>query len=516
VPSPIISKATQKILIPHTAPIKALWGDIPTLDHQGTTFAILPHNPRTQIQLRAAGVEIPAPVLTHFDFPAADGGTPFQVQKETVALATSHQRAYIINDLGTGKTRSSLWAWKYLHDTGVAKKLLVVAPLSTLKFVWLREFGLTMPGVKVAILHGSRGHRLEQLATDADAYVINHDGLRTISDELQQRTDIDTMIIDELAVYRNNSKRSKHMREFAKRFTWVWGMTGKPMPNAPTDVWSQCRILTPHTCPKYFRHAQSALMEQISQFRWVPKDGAKEKALEWMQPSVRFSLDDVVELPDVVYRPLDVLLTEEQLTAYRKLSNEFAMMVENQKITAANAGVALGKLLQIGCGYVYSTNPLYATLDSSTRQEAVLEAIEEAPQKVIVFAPWRHLIDNLSLLFSKNKIDHAVIHGGTKKRDDIFNAFQNTPQYQVLLSDPRCIAHGVTLTAASTIIWYSPIASLDVYEQANARIRRYGQKNKQLILHVQATPVEKKVYGMLRKKQKLQDEFLRMLRDYTP
>ena len=195
--------------------------------------------------------------------------------------------------------------------------------------------------------------------------------------ELHNRHDIDCLIIDELAVYRNNSQRSKQMRDFARRFVWVMGMTGRPMPNSPTDVWAQAKILTPQLVPKYFRHAKTQLMLQVSQFKWVPKDGAIEQALAWMQPSVRYSLDDVVELPDAIYRTLSVEMTPEQTRVYRKLANEFAVMVQQQQLTAVNAGVAFSKLLQVGAGYVYSNNPQYVTLDSSPRKDVLLEIIRQ-------------------------------------------------------------------------------------------------------------------------------------------
>jgi SNF2 family DNA or RNA helicase len=101
-----------------------------------------------------------------------------------------------------------------------------------------------------------------------------------------------------------------------------------------------------------------------------------------------------------------------------------------------------------------------------------------------------------------------MVHGDTKDRNTIFNDFQNSVKYRVLLAHPQCVHHGLTLTAATTIVWYSPMPSLEVYEQANARIRRVGQRHKQQFLHLQATPVERKVYQMLRTKQKLQDKFL--------
>ena len=507
----ILSRATKQVLVPHDK-VRALLPNARVIKYNGGTYAVLPHTPRTQIQLRAAGIDVPAPILFHYDWNSADGGQPFQIQKDTAALATSHQRSYILNDMGTGKTRSALWSWRYLNETGSAQKLLVVAPLSTLKFVWLREVMLTMPEYKAVVLHGSKDRRLELLAGDYDIYIINHDGLKTVVTELHNRTDIDCLIIDELAVYRNNSQRSKQMRDFARRFVWVMGMTGRPMPNAPTDVWAQAKILTPQLVPKYFRHAQSQLMVKVDQFRWVPKEGAVEQALQWMQPSVRYSLDDVVELPDAIYRTMRVDMSPEQERVYRKLANEFAVMVQQQQLTAVNAGVAFNKLLQVGAGYVYSNNPQYVTLDSTPRKDVLLQIIDEAPHKMIVFCPWRHLIHGLSALFTENEIDHAVIHGEITHREEIFDAFQNTTQYKVLLAHPQTVHHGLTLTAATTIVWYSPVTSLDVYEQANARIRRVGQREKQLFLHLQGTPVEQKVYGMLRRKQRVQDEFLQMIK----
>ena len=502
-----------------------MWPDAKTVDYNGGTYAVFPHHPYSQLQLRAADLKVPAPILYYYGWDAADGGQPFEVQKRTAALATSHQRAFILNDMGTGKTRAALWSWYYLHQAGVAKKLLVVAPLSTLKFVWLREISNLMPHIKAAVLHGSKAKRLKELNSDCQIFIINHDGLKTILKDVHDRHDIDTLILDELAVYRNNSQRSKTMCAFAQRFTWVWGLTGRPMPNSPLDVWWQCKILCPQNVPKLYSWAKTKLLQQVDLYKWVPREGAIETAFSWMQPAVRYSLDDVVELPEAISRVLDVELSEDQATVYRTVANEYIAWVRDQRITVANAAVALGKLLQIGCGYVY-TDPeskRYVALDPDPqqdllpRQDLLLQLLAEAPHKTIVFCPWRHLISELSALLTNKKIDHAVVHGeiSLKQRGAIFHAFQNTDQYDVLLAHPKCIHHGVTLTAATTIIWYSPVTSLEQYEQANARIRRVGQKHKQLFLHIQSTPVEKKVYAMLRNKQRMQNAFLDMIKNLT-
>ena len=508
----IIDRPSKSILIPRNDRVVALFPQAPSLAVNGTTYTVLPHNPRTHITLRAAELEIPAPILWHYDFPSADGKKAFQIQKNTAALVTSNQRSYVFNDLGCGKTKAAIWGWDYLRKSGLSKRLLIVAPLSTLRFVWHREITMTIPQYKVAVLHGTKKQRLDLLNSDADIFVINHDGLRVVANEIHEREDIDCLILDELAVYRNRSQRTLLMQKFSERFVWIYGMTGRPMPQSPVDVFYQAKIITPWRVPRYWRHAQSQLMLQVDQFKWVARDNAIETALGWLQPSVRYSLDDVVELPEAVHRRVDVELTKAQAFVYRELANTFVAMVDNQEITAANAAVALGKLLQIGCGYVYTENPQYVVLDSEPRQQKLLEIIDEAPDKLIVCAPWRHLIDNLSTLLTEH--DHAVVHGGISalERSKIFSDFQMTSRYRVLLVHPAVAHHGLTLTQATTVVWYSPITSLDVYEQLNARIRRIGQQKKQLFLHMQASPVDSKVYAMLRAKKKTQDEFLRILR----
>jgi SNF2 family DNA or RNA helicase len=309
------------------------------------------------------------------------------------------------------------------------------------------------------------------------------------------------------------------MRKFANRFSIVWGMTGAPMPNEPTDVWSQCMIVTPSTVPRYRTHAREMLMYKISNsnWNWKPKPDAVNRAFSWMQPSVRYSLEDVVELPPLISRTVDVPLSVDQTQTYRRVATAMQAMVKDQKITALNAGAAMNKLLQIAGGWVYTKNPEFVRLDPSPRIAAMADIIQGAGEKVLVAIPYRHMIEGISKIFSMKGVDikHCVVHGDTKDRDQVFNTFQNTDKHQVMLVHPQCVAHGVTLTAASTIIWYLPITSLDIYDQFNARITRIGQTAKQQLFHLQATPVEKKIYRMLRDHQKMQDQFLQLVENST-
>src|SRR5215471_303324 len=148
-----------------------------------------------------------APILKEYNFPTVDPKKPaFKVQKITAAMLTTEKRGYVLNDLGTGKTRCVLWTFDYLRRKKLANKMLVIAPLSTLNRVWESEIALEF-NFDYAVLHGSKEKRLYQLRRNVDIYIINHDGVATIISELQARKDIDVVCIDELATYRNPTQR---------------------------------------------------------------------------------------------------------------------------------------------------------------------------------------------------------------------------------------------------------------------------------------------------------------------
>lgn len=524
----IISKAYKQIVVPALPEVMNIFPTAPTIRGMGAKLSsydpaadcyrtvidavIIPHGMRETLLLRHLGFKVPNPMLFHYDWRKM---TPFEVQRSTCAMLSEHDHAYVLNDLGTGKTRSALWTYDFLRDENLAGKALVVAPLSTLNFVWAAEIFATLPHRKAVVLHGTKERRIERLNEDADIYIINHDGLKVIGDHLAARTDIDTLILDELAVYRNNSQRSRKMRDFAKRFKIVWGMTGRPMPNEPTDVWSQCKIITPSSVPKFKKQAEEILMNRVSTYKLVPKPNSVETAYSWMQPAVRYTLDDVVELPPVIHRFVDAPLSVQQQKLYDQLVKDLRIMVDQKQVTALNAGAAMSKLLQIGGGWVYTRAPDFVKLDAEPRVTALLDLLWAADRKVLLFVPFRHMLEGLAHRLAAEHISYCMVHGQTRDRDQLFNLFQNTSKYHVIAAHPECLAHGITLTAADTVIWWSPTASLDIYDQANARIRRVGQAHKQQIFHFQSTPIERRLYGLLRNKQKVQDKFLSLVEDAT-
>lgn len=505
----IVSKAHQSLVVPPK--LAGLFSGAPVLPEDGS---VVPHDLRSVLLLRHMGVEVPNPMLEYYSW---EGGTPFDIQRKTCRMLTENPRAYVLNEMGTGKTKTVLWAWDYMNKQGFAKKLLVVCKRSNLYFTWAAEAFATLPNRKCIVLYGSKSQRLKLLAEDADIYVINHDGMDVIGKELWARSDIDTLCLDELAVYRNNSERSKKMRKFAKRFPVVWGLTGSPMPHEPVDVWGQAKIITPATVPEYRTRCKEMLMDRNSQYVWTPKPNALELAHAMMKPSVRFSLDEVMELPQITYRDYQVALSSEQRDKYEEVRRAMASMIKEKVITAANAGVAMNKLLQIAGGWVYTNNKETVRLDPTPRIIALADLIDEAEHKVIVAVPYRHMIEGISKIFSMKGvgIDHCVVHGGTTGRDEIFSDFQNTNKYKVMVCHPQTVSHGLTLTAASIAIWYLPVTSWEIYEQFNARIRRVGQAHKQQIINLVGSKIEMRVYSILRKCEAMQDRFLDMVEEAT-
>jgi SNF2 family DNA or RNA helicase len=520
----IVSGKHKIIGVPATEQIKNLFPTGKPHRFMDQDFILIPHSETEVYLLRKLGMDAPAPILSQYDFPQTVGKPAFDVQKKTCALLTMAQKAYVLNGMGTGKTKCAIWSFRYLQKMRRAKRMLVVAPLSTLVFVWQREAFEVDPTIKVNVLHGDAKKRRAKLAEDADIYVINHDGVGVIAKELADRIakgEIDVLTIDELAVYRNKSERTKAMVALSSKFPWVWGMTGSPMPHEPTDVYYQCKVVTPTTVPRWFTHFRAALMYPLGHVqKWVPKADAVEQAYDVMQPSVRFTIDEVQELPPCIERYVDVDMGQVQQKVYKEIVAHCQSAFQNgELITAANAGAAMAKLLQISLGWVYTTdaqgNRQVKPLDNKKRIEALIDAIESTDRKVIVFVPYIHALDGIGSALAAEKIDYATVSGDTpsKERDRIFNIFQNTSKLKVLLAHPQCVAHGITLTAADTVVWFGPITSLETYDQANHRIRRVGQRHKQQIIHLRSTSVEKRVYNMLNAKQDVQKSFLKMFAD---
>jgi SNF2 family DNA or RNA helicase len=217
----------------------------------------------------------------------------------------------------------------------------------------------------------------------------------------------------------------------------------------------------------------------------------------------------------MLYTTREVPLTPQQAKYYEQLRKQMVMQAAGEEVTAVNAAAKLNKLLQVSCGAVYSDTGEVVTFDASNRTAVLKEVIEESSHKVLVFVPFRHAIEILYEELRKSGITAAMIHGGVSagRRTDIFKRFQEDADPRVLVIQPQAASHGVTLHAANTVVWWSPITSYETYAQANARVHRAGQKNKCLVVKLMGSPVEAKLYKALDSKEQAQFNLMELYKD---
>lgn len=489
------------------------------VQHKGNTLVAIPHRLDEARVLANMGFKVPSPIKYHYKW--AGTFAPFKAQMETAAFLTMHRRAYLLNDLGTGKTLSVLWAFDYLRKAGKVNKMLVVCPLSTMERTWGDELFRHFPHLDYVVLYGTAEKRRKLLKQDAHVYIVNHDGLKILSKDLEDRDDIDIVVPDEIAQAARNARTDRWRRlnevvnkqQSGKR--WCWGVTGTPTPNAPTDAWAQCKLVTPHTVPTSFMRFKDMVMKQINQFLWAPRVNAMETVHQVMQPSIRYARHECMDLPPCLFQTRHVELTPTQKAAYKEMVNRLRTQVDGGEVLAVNEAVKASKLVQIAAGVAYTANGDELITDASPRLAVVEEIIEEAQGKVIVFVPFVSAVRYVSehLINAGRSVECIYGEVSPHERNRIFAAFQNTDTPRVLVAQPAAMSHGLTLTAANTIVWYAPIFSNDIYDQACARITRPGQKMSQLIVSIEGSPIEQKMYERLRTKQKMQGVLLTMVGD---
>lgn len=507
----VVYPAHRKVVLPFRADIANIVPGAQKFTKGGAPYIAIPHAEDTTRLLRNMGENIAGPIQYYYDW---SGGSPFDSQRITADLLSTNKRAYVLSEMGVGKTRAAIYAYDYLHRMGKAKSVLIVAPLSTLVGVWENEIFENFHHLSCVVLYGDAKKRRRLLAQTAHAYVVNHDGVEVLHADLFRRTDIDTIIVDELALYRNaRSERWKFLRPLVHRAEYAWGLTGAPTPNEPTDAYGQIKLLTPERVGFSFKGFRDQTMRQLTPFKWIERKEANDVVRAAMQPSVRFTRDQCFDLPPTTYSDRVVQMDSKCAALYKKMFDDLAVQVQKKEITAANEGVKLSKLLQIASGFAYDAEGVGRYIGGLDRFKAIIEAIEATPNKVIVFAPFTYLVKLTAGVLGK-KYSVASIYGETPKaeRDKAFTGFQRSLEPRILVAHPATMAHGLTLTAADTIIWAAPITSLETYEQANARITRSGQRNHTHIIHVRASPAEKYIYDRLKRKAKTQGALLDMFK----
>jgi len=439
----------------------------------------------------------PSNILSDYDWPGVF--PPFAHQKQTAEFLTLNRKAFCFNEQGTGKTASVIWACDYLMSLGLVSRVLVICPLSIMKSAWQGDLFKFAIHRTCDVAYGNAKQRRKILDQNAEFVIINFDGVEVVKEDIAN-CKFDLIVVDECSAYKNSqTNRWKILRDLVKGVKGLWMLTGTPAAQSPVDAYGIAKLVNPTQTPKFFGQFRDQVLFKVSEFKWAQKPGSDAIVHKVLQPAIRFERAQCLDLPEVTFVQRDAPLTAQQNAAYKTLKSEMRIEADGEGISAVNAAAKINKLLQISGGSVYTDTREVIDFDVSNRLRVVQEVIEESSHKVLVFVPYTHTIDLLQNYLTKNGITSEVINGkvAVNKRNDIIERFQAQSHPRVLVLQPQAASHGLTLTAANTIIWYSPITSVETYLQANARINRPGQKNAMTIVHINGSEVEARLYNML-------------------
>jgi len=440
---------------------------------------------------------------------------PFDHQKTTSAFLASNRRAFCFNEAGTGKTSSVIWAADYLMSVGLIKKVLIVCPLSIMYSAWQADLFKSAMHRKVAVAYGTPAKRKKVIEGDYEFVIVNYDGIGIVKDEIEA-AQFDLIVIDEANAYKTSTThRWRVMKSLLKQHMGLWMLTGTPASQSPLDAYGLAKLLGAADTPKFFSSWRDKVMYKISQFKYIPKNDAQIHVHDLLQPAIRFTKKECLDLPDVMYQYRDAPLTPQQRKYYLTLKNEMMIKTVDENVTAVNAAGMLNKLLQLSGGAVYTDSGEILEFDISHRLNILKEVMDEASNKVIVFVPYRHTIRIVHEYLNKNGYTNEIINGdvSASARNEIFTRFQTSASPRVLIIQPQAASHGVTLTAADTIVFWSPVMSVETYIQCVARIDRVGQKNKMTVIHLEGSEVERRMYKMLEDKIDIHEKVVDLYRN---
>jgi SNF2 family DNA or RNA helicase len=443
--------------------------------------------------------KLPSPMLRDYNWPGIY--KPFDHQRDTASFLSLRHRAFCFNEAGTGKTSAAIWAADYLMGLGLVKRVLIICPLSIMNSAWQADIFKTAMHRTCGVAHGTAEKRKKVLNEGYDFTVINYDGIPTVFDQLYERFDL--IIVDEANAYKTaTTKRWKMLAKLVTPQVRLWMMTGTPASQSPVDAFGLARLVSPSRVPKFYTSWRDKVMYQVTRFKWMPKHDAKQQVFNALQPAIRYTKQECLDLPKITYQTRIVPLTPTTMSFYKELKKQMLIEAAGEQVSAVNAAVSIQKLLQISGGAVYTDKQQVVQFDVSPRLNALKEVLDETTNKVVVFVPFLHTIDLVTEYLTHEGVTNAVIKGDVslKDRSNAIDQFQRLADPRVLVIQPQSAAHGITLTAADTVVFWSPVTSVEMYLQCIGRIERVGQKNAMTVVHLQGSDVERKTYAMLQNK----------------
>lgn len=442
----------------------------------------------------------------------------FKHQIDTFKFIEKNNKCFIFNEPGTGKTEPIITNICYNILSKDFKKVLIVSTLTTLKKVWYDTFSNhnLLDIANPIIINGDKEDKEKILKENKHiTYIINPDGISNLID-LLLKIKFDYIIIDEATTFKiASSQKSKDMLKLIKKSDpkYLILATGTPIPNKPLDGHGLLKLMYPKEYSSKINF-RMLVETQIKDFIWIPKKDYKETLSKLLQPSIYYKKSDVLkEIQEEAIHFEKFNLSDEQSKYFKEMAKEFVVELDSGvKIESVSAGVKRLKLMQILGGSLKNDEQSFRfNVDNKLK---VIENIivNKTVNKAIIFCNFKEHID-IVLDYFKDKYRCAVITGDVnlKERNKIFTGFQDNNTIDLLIAIPKCMAHGITLTVADSIIYYTPTDN-ETYLQANARINRPGQLEVPKIWHVYGNEYDKSKFNDNLSKTSDQNELLILTR----
>ena len=446
---------------------------------------------------------------------------PHKYQLTAINHVINVPKCGLFLDMGLGKTVSTLTAIKELkYNRFQVNKVLIIAPKKVAEGTWSKEKDKWnhTKDFRVSLVLGSQQKRIKALSVNADLYIINRENIPWLVDYLRNDWYFDTVVIDESSSFKNSrSKRFKALKMVLPKINRLIELTGTPSPNGVEDLWAQIYLLDQGIrLEKYITHFRAKYMEPNKRnrsqiFDYKIKDGVYDSIINKISDiCISMKSEDYLELPDLFYNEIPVILNDKARRDYDKMERDFVLELEGaeDEITAVNAAALSNKLLQISNGAVYDSSGIYTEVHDA-KIEAFLELVERLQGKsLLVFYNFQHDRDRIKRALEKS--DLVVKELKTTQDEDDWNA----GKIDILLTHPASAAYGLNLQEGGNhVCWFGLSWNLEHYQQANKRLHRQGQKEKVIIHHLvtQGTRDED-VMRALDNKAGVQEEIMQSLK----
>lgn len=444
---------------------------------------------------------------------------PHAYQKYSIMRLLCDKELGLFLDMGLGKTVITLTAINDLKfNRFEVGKVLVIAPKKVAEATWSKEAAKWdhLKLVRVVPVLGTLAKRVKALNTPGDIYVINRENVRWLVDYYRNAWPFDMVVVDEFSSFKNHdAKRFKALTWVRQHIRRLVGLTGTPAPNGLLDLWAQIYLLDrgrrlgekfTHYRTRYFEANQR---DRDHVFSYAPKPGADEVIRQLIGDiCVSMKAEDYLELPDCISVTVPVVLDSKAKAAYEKLEKEMLLEIDDTTIDAGSAAVLTNKLLQLCNGAVYDENREIVEIHKC-KIEAFMELVEGLNGKpALVFYNFQHDLARIKKALNGSGLKVRELKGAQDEND------WNARKIDILLAHPASSAYGLNLQeGGNQVIWFGFNWSLELYQQANKRLHRQGQREKVIIHHLAVEGgVDEDVLAALEDKSSTQDKLMNALK----